>query len=204
MKKFLSILAIIFFSEFSMFAQEETLIGNGEVTNGGFGGPVVKFTQIKGEPGVLVGGRGGWIINHTFVLGGGGYGLVNDIKADIPVYGIYSQPFINFGYGGFEMEYIINSDQLLHFSVSTLIGGGGVSYRNNLWDDNEDWGDWDSPHDAFFVFEPSANLELNIISFFRINAGISYRFISGVNFDDLKNKDLAGFSAVLTFKFGKF
>jgi len=202
MKIFLSIITLILISTSQLFSQEETLIGNGEVSHGGFGGPVIKFTQIKGEPALLVGGRGGWIINHTFVIGGGGYGLVNKIKADIPVYGIYTQPYLNFGYGGVELEYIIQSDKLLHFTVCTLIGGGAVSYREHLWDDS--WDEWDSPNDAFFVFEPSAGVELNIISFFRVNAGVSYRFISGAEFDDLKNKDLAGVSAFLTLKFGKF
>jgi hypothetical protein len=56
-----------------VFAGDETLF-SGNVEHGGFGGPVVKFTQIKDEFGVLVGGRGGWIINHSFVLGAGGYG----------------------------------------------------------------------------------------------------------------------------------
>ena len=189
------------------FAQEETLIGNGEVTHGGFGAPVVKYTEIKGEPGLLVGGRGGWIINHTFVIGGGGYGLVNDIEANN--YLTYApwenKPFLNFGYGGLELEYISQSNNLMHFSVYTLVGAGGVSYRNSLWDNNEDgWNNWSSPSDAFFVFEPAANAELNVIDFFRINAGVSYRFISGVNFDNLKTSDLGGLSAVLTLKFGKF
>jgi hypothetical protein len=196
----LAIILLIFFSCQS-FAQEETLVGNGEITNGGFGGPVVKYTQINGEPGVLVGGRGGWIINHTFVLGGGGYGLVNDINAENTYWGI--KPYINFGYGGVELEYIIHSDELTHFSVYSLIGGGGVTYRSKLWDDWEDWEDQFGT-DAFFVFEPAANVEVNIISFFRINFGVSYRFISGLYFDDLKNSDFAGPSATLTLKFGKF
>ena len=196
----LSIILLIFFS-CQLFAQEETLVGNGEITNGGFGGPVVKYTQVNGEPAVLVGGRGGWIINHTFVIGGGGYGLVNDINANNIVFGV--KPYINFGYGGLELEYIIHSDELTHFSVYSLIGGGGVTYRNKLWDN---WEDWENQvgSDAFFIFEPAANVEVNIISFFRINAGVSYRFISGLNFDDLKNSDFAGPSAILTFKFGKF
>ena len=196
----LSIILLIFFS-CQLFAQEETLVGNGEITNGGFGGPVVKYTQINGEPAVLVGGRGGWIINHTFVIGGGGYGLVNDINANNIVFGV--KPYINFGYGGFEMEYIVHSDQLTHFSVYSLVGGGAVTYRSNLWDNWEDWSN-QFGSDAFFIFEPAANVELNIVSFFRINAGVSYRFISGLNFDDLKNSDFAGPSAILTFKFGKF
>jgi len=196
----LAIIMLIFFSCQS-FAQEETLVGGGEVTHGGFGGPVIKYTQIDGEPGVLVGGRGGWIINHTFVIGGGGYGLINNIHANIPISADREEPFINFGYGGLELEYIIRSDELVHFSAYMLIGGGGVTYKDNLWNDRIEW---NYGSDAFFIFEPSANVEVNIISFFRINAGVSYRFISGLNFDDLKNSDFAGPSATLTFKFGKF
>jgi hypothetical protein len=199
------IVSLIFF--FQVFAQEETLLGSSEVTHGGFGGPVIKFTQIKGDPAVLVGGRGGWIINHTFIIGGGGYGLVNDINANHPLIilpGI-TKSFLNFGYGGLELEYIIESDKLLHFSVYSLIGAGGITYREGLFNHNDtDFNHWDSPSDAFFVFEPAANVEVNIISFFRINAGISYRFVSGVNFDDLQNSDLAGLTAGLTLKFGVF
>jgi hypothetical protein len=212
MKKLLSILAVIIFTSACTFAQEETLIGNGEVSNGGFGGPVVKYTQINSKSAVLVGGRGGWIINHSFIIGGGGYGLVNNIQSNSTIWSPFfnDKPYINFGYGGLELEYIIQSDKLLHFSVITLIGAGGVSYRDNLWDDewdndsDDDDDDWDSPNDEFFVFEPGANLELNIASFFRINAGVSYRFISGVNMVDLSNNDLAGPAASLTLKFGSF
>ncbi len=206
MKAYLFAIVLTFIISCAAFAQEETLIGKGKITNGGFGGPVVKYTNIKGEPAVLVGGRGGWIINHTFIIGGGGYGLVNNINANNPFVNYYLDvwPYINFGYGGLELEYIIQSDKLIHYSACTLIGGGGVSYRRSLTEDNN--GDYgrNSPNDAFFVFEPSFNIELNIISFMRVNAGVSYRFISGANFDDLRNSDLAGPSAILTLKFGKF
>jgi hypothetical protein len=207
MKTLSKLIVLSLILSFQLFAQEETLVGNGEVTHGGFGGPVIKYTQIKGEPAILVGGRGGWIINHTFIIGGGGYGLANDIRANNPLIvapGI-TKPYLNFGYGGLELEYIIESDKLLHFSVYSLIGAGSVSYRAGLFNHNEtDWDHSGSPNDAFFVFEPAANVELNIISFLRINAGVSYRFVSGVNFDDLENSDLAGLSANLTLKFGAF
>jgi hypothetical protein len=203
MKNFLILFVISVILCSQLFAQEETLMGNGEISHGGFGGPVIKYTQIKGEPGVMVGGRGGWIINHSFIIGGGGYGLVKDIRSDAIIPGIYTMPYLNFGYGGFELEYIIRSDKLIHFSVYSLIGGGAISYRSEMWDDNV-WDNWNPSNDAFFVFEPAANVELNVINFFRINAGFSYRFISGVNFNEFKNSDLAGPSATLTFKFGKF
>ena len=85
MKTLSKVIVLSLILSFQLFAQEETLLGSSEVTHGGFGGPVIKYTQIKGEPAVLVGGRGGWIINHTFIIGGGGYGLVNDIKANNPL-----------------------------------------------------------------------------------------------------------------------
>jgi hypothetical protein len=52
--------------------------------------------------------------------------------------------------------------------------------------------------------EPALNAEVNITSFFRINAGASYRYISGLNYNNLKNEDFSGFSGALTLKFGSF
>ncbi len=206
MKTILSTIVLTLIIICQAFAQEETLISKGNITHGGFGGPVIKYTQIKGEPALLVGGRGGWIINHSFIIGGGGYGLVNNIQSNNypDIYYWPDKPYLNFGYGGLELEYVIQSDRLTHFSVCTLIGAGGISYRKSIWNEDTYSNDWNSPSDAFFVFEPGLNVELNVISFMRINAGFSYRFISGENFDNLKNSDLAGPSAMLTFKFGKF
>jgi len=181
-----------------LYAQEETLLGDEEVSHGGFGGPVVKFTTIKDKFGVLVGGRGGWIINHSFVIGGGGYGLVNEIEGTRYFSG--ERMLLNFGYGGFEMEYIMNWDKIAHGSVYLMIGGGGVNQRRS-WDD---W-DWDDKEtDAFFVLEPAVNLEVNMTSFFRLGVGASYRFVSGINENNLEDNDFSGPSATLTLKFGKF
>lgn len=199
MKTLIQLTILSLLASLQIFAQEQTLVGNGEMSNGGFGGPVIKYTEIKNEPAVLVGGRGGWIINHTFIIGGGGYGLVNQIEADNFV--DYNKPYLNFGYGGLELEYIIQSDRLVHFSIYTLIGAGGVNYRDNY---NTGWEDWDYNSDEFFVLEPALNVEVNITSFFRINAGVDYRMISGVSYDNLKNEDLSGFSGALTLKFGSF
>jgi len=55
--------------------QEAETLFAGEVVHGGFGGPVLKASTVNGSPALFVGGRGGWIINHSFILGGGGDGL---------------------------------------------------------------------------------------------------------------------------------
>ena len=95
------------------FSGEQTLI-SGDIEHGGYGGPVFKFTQIgpNQDYGYLVGGQGGWIINHQFVLGGGGYGLSNNIPADwLPespdLYPTFGTQYLNFGYGGLFLAYKI-------------------------------------------------------------------------------------------------
>jgi hypothetical protein len=194
-------------SAFAGDEDEQTLL-SGQITHGGFGGPVVKFTRVKGEFGVLVGGRGGWIINHTLSIGGGGYGLVNPISTDpkkIPVLLPFTEPMLSMGYGGFELEYVNHSGKVAHSTLTLLVGAGGVGYQER---NNTDW-DWDDDHrhpawDSFFIAEPGLNVELNMTRFFRIDAGASYRFVSGVEKYGLVTSDVAGPSINLTFKFGKF
>jgi hypothetical protein len=181
----------------SAFAQEETLI-SGSIENGGFGGPVLKIGSFNGEAAILVGGRGGWIINHSFIIGGGGYGLVNNVKAK--VLGPYGERYLNFGYGGLELEYVSQSDRLIHFSFQTLIGAGGLSWR----DKDVRVGMSNSNNDTFFIVEPGVNATLNVTAYFRISCGVSYRFISGLQSPASSSSDLSGPSGVLTFRFGKF
>jgi hypothetical protein len=179
-----------------VFAQEQTLIG-GDIESGGFGGPAVKVTTLNGETAVLVGGRGGWIINHSFVLGGAGYGLVTNVNTKITD---SVHQFIEMGYGGLDLEYIASSNDLIHLSIGLLIGGGGISYK----DEDDDRFDNHRSMKGFFVLEPSVHANLNVTHFFRIAGGVSYRYVNGLKSPLSTNTDLSGPSAVLTLKFGKF
>ena len=195
--KITGVLLLLSVGIFSAFAQEETLI-DGPIESGGFGGPVLKIGSFNGEAALLVGGRGGWIINHSFIIGGGGYGLVNNVKAK--VLGPYGERYLNFGYGGLELEYISEPTRLINFSFQTLIGAGGLSWR----DEDVHSGLRDSDNDTFFIVEPGVNITLNVTKYFRISGGVSYRYISGVQSPAASNPDLSGPSGVLTFRFGKF
>jgi hypothetical protein len=185
--------------------EEETLLGGG-FESGGYGAPVVKFTSVKGEFAVMVGGYGGWLINHAFMLGGGGYGLVtrHDLEPAAGTVGLPEDHRIEFGYGGGILEFIFSPMAVVHATVSLLIGGGTVSVRGY----DVLFTDWlygyESTRDGVFVLEPSVNAEVNITSFFRVNAGASYRFVNGVSMYGLKNADLSGASVNLALKFGKF
>lgn len=201
MKKVLSLLLLSFIA-IPALAQEETLVA-GDLESGGFGGPVIKVGSFNGKTGILVGGRGGWIINHTFIIGLGGYGLTNRVLANST--GPLGERYMNLGYGGLELEYIPESNKLVHLSFMALIGAGGVTYRNNDWEDWH-WPDDDSRYraDAFFIAEPQVNATLNITSWFRMSGGVSYRFVEGLESNISTNKDLSGLSGGLTFRFGKF
>jgi hypothetical protein len=178
-------------------SQEETLI-SGDVEHGGFGGPVVKLTRVNGENAVFVGGRGGWIINHTFILGGGGYGLVTDVKAKTP--GPSGQTKIDLGYGGVELEYVASSEKLVHTSFLLLVGAGAVSYKQA----DSAFASGDRDTHGFFIMEPAVSVHLNVTAFFRIAAGVSYRYVTGAEGPQSSNADLSGLSGVLTLEFGKF
>ena len=191
-------------------AQTQTLI-SGEVKHGGYGGPVLKITQINNETGVMVGGRGGWIINDTFSIGAGGYGLATvheapDVAINYPEYlkndGSPRDLELALGYGGLIFEYIHSTDSLVHFTVDTLIGAGGIVYTEDIDYENS----WDK-NDAFFVLEPGFSAEMNITEWFKIAAGVSYIYVNGIDGDvivGMEDSDFGGLAGNLMFKFGSF
>ncbi len=188
----------------SAFARERTLI-SGEMDHGGYGGPVFKYTQIgpNKTDGFLVGGQGGWIIDHKFVLGGAGYGLASKVQADwyeVRTFDGESVPYVlDFGYGGLLLGFISSSDDLIHYELFAVLGGGGIDYR--LEDNYESY---DNSGDAIFVAEPGINLMLNVTEFFRLGVGATYRFVQGVDLPGMTNDDFNNFSAQIIFKFGAF
>lgn len=175
---------------------QETLM-SGDLRHGGFGAPVVKFTEVDDRFGVLVGGRGGWIINGSFVIGGGGYGLANvdDFEHVEGPGGRAGR--LEMGYGGLELTYVLRPDELVHLSLGALIGAGGV-----VWNPRGLVGA--QVDDSFFVTEPELAVVLNVTTFFRVGLGASYRFVRGVELFELRDGDIAGLAGVLALKFGSF
>lgn len=210
--KQLSIFLLITFLTTPLFAQEhETLFGS-NADHGGYGAVSVRFSSIQNTDAVLVGGYGGWLIDHRLMLGVGGFGLVTDVRARPEAQQLYAwnnEPlYLNFGYGGFMMEYTIAPSDLVHVTVQALIGGGGVQYREDWFHMDDDWTNDSRRHggtDALFVIEPAASVEVNVTPWFRASAGASYRHVSGIDeLQGIANDDLKGLSGQLTLKFGAF
>jgi hypothetical protein len=187
---------ILLFSVVSLsIAQEETLVGKG-TENDGYGGPVWKMGMVNGKAGLLMGGRGAWIINHKFAIGGGGYNLTTEIETKAASDGAKAQ-YLQLEYGGLELEYIHNSSKLVHWTFLTLLGGGTVRSVEKKPEIKFE-------EDNFTIIEPGASLDLNVNTWLRIGLGASYRIAIGVNSKFVTNADISGPSAVGILKFGGF
>ena len=172
----------------------ETLI-HGDVDHGGYAAPRVAFGRTAGHDSVMLGMEGAWIIEHHFLLGAAIHGLVSDQPAP----GVYAGANnLIMGYGGLLIGSSLLPSRLVHPTFTLLVGGGGLGMRSK--------GDagTTSLGDAFFVLEPSAGLDLNIVAFFRVNFAVSYRWVRSVDTDGITNADLSGVFGSLALKFGKF
>ena len=178
-------------------AQEPETLVRGRVTSGGFGGPAVRVTQLIGQTGIMMGGRGGWIINHRFVVGGGGYGVIGS-GIDVPYTPTSGgRAYLTFGYGGLELQYFERPMKLVHLTFATLVGVGGAEYRQGS-------GGQLTGSSTLLVVEPAAGVALNVTTKLRVNVGASYRYVSGVGLPGLVDRDLRGASASLGLDFGRF
>ncbi len=166
----------------------ETLRDAGRHT-GGFGGPLVKFTEMNDELSVIVGGRGGAIYNESFVVGGGLYALANTSHIRDPSLGRENLWMM---YGGIEFEYITRPRSLTHLSFSVLMGPGFAAWSN--------FGN----KDVFFVLEPGVNGILNITPTLRVGVGASYRLVGSVELEGLSNGGVGGPAGGITFQFGGY
>lgn len=181
---------------FTLFSQEQTekheiqtLFGSG-VRISGFGGPFMSFTVANGEFAHMMGGGGGIILNNFF-FGGYGEGLTNFIE-NTP-----GGDKIEFGHGGFWTGYSFLGTKPVHPAVSCQIGWGGITLANPNTQETYN-------NDNVFVITPTVECELNFFSFFRLSVGANYRFVTGVNTDNLTNWDMSGPGVFLAFKFGGF
>ncbi len=182
------------------------------VTHGGYGAFNIGYTQIDGKDAIQLGGRAAWIINHHLAIGIAGKSFFNNIDKTTSTGDYYMAG----GYGGFFIEPIIAPQAPVHVSFPILFGGGGVvAQHGNMWDEQY-WDDNYYDSDAFLVFEPGAEIEFNIVKFFRISLGASYRLTNGVLLQykyydnnnlmitDIPTKALDAFNFNISFKFGWF
>jgi hypothetical protein len=195
LSKFATIALFAFVLAPAAFARDDeaprTLFSVADLHFSGHGGPVFRGTSLGGKPGFLAGGRGGLIVNDSLALGFGGCGT-GYTEAEAVFEG--EEKRVGFGYGGFMAEYYFFPKDLVFFSLGCLVGGGSAADFSYRYDDEN----------VFFIVEPEANVYLNVTRFFRMGAGVTYRYTNGVDLDGFDDEDMRGFSGSLLFDFGWF
>ncbi|MDN5201733.1 hypothetical protein QQ008_10180 [Fulvivirgaceae bacterium BMA10] len=169
-----------------------------------FGSVDLKTTRFVKNTNLMVGGHGGVILDNRFMLALGGYGIATATGFNGLVES--DELVLQGGYGGILIGYSLLPREIVHVNFPVLIGGGGFQVYTK--DDNNNFGpsfiDELIESKGFFIVEPGVEVEVNIVRFFKIALGASYRYIEGAKLDNVNNEELNDWSANLSFKFGKF
>ncbi len=153
--------------------------------HGGFGGPSLGAGQLLDGVVPLVGGRGGWIVDHRFVLGAALYALprvgswptVEDADGNRERRG--------FWHGGLWLEYLLPARDRLHFSVGTMLGASYLERSDS------------QPGLLGVSAEPTATAGITFTRFFRADLAVGYRVTPTL-------PELHGLTTSLLLRFGSF
>lgn len=172
--------------------------------HGAYIAPVIKFTTINGQGSNLLGVKGGWIINNTFVIGAEYYALNSNISQNWidPYSGI--SPLIKFTTGGLNFEYIFIHENIFSAAAEIFIGGAGINLQPSAYYGGD-----------FLVWEPQLNANINLNEWFHLSLGISYRTTSALDIYhidgfgnspplDFPIKNLRGWTGSISFILGMY
>jgi len=210
MKKLLISISAILLLTVASIAQNDsirpdeikTLFGSHPHSNGFYVGLGGGYSQIDGQNAFTTTFRSAWIIDHSFAIGLAATGFSNDLyvghSSETEFFSIQG------GYAGLLLQPVIFPKFPVHVSFPVLLGAGGAAsvstYYNEPWDAY-----WEMQDETFyFIVEPAAEVELNLIRWIRLSAGVSYRLTSPVNLQGYSNDVLRGLSGNVTLSFGKF
>jgi len=168
-------------------AQQERTMAGLETEHGGFGAVVFKGSAVSDQFAGFLGARGGWVLDHAFVLGAGGYWMASGPEVPVPGGG---EDTLDLWYAGVEVEFISGWSEVYHLAFGTLIGGGSAKAAEES--------------DGVWAVEPQLNLEINLTSHFRLDVGGGYRWVLDSDLPEIDSGDLSQFFGQLALKFGVF
>ena len=179
--------------------EPKTLFGNSS-SLGLYGAFTMQLANIEKQDALILGGRVAFVLDHALELGFAGYGLVTSVEVNQD-----DTISVNGGYGGIHIEPVLGSKLPVHISFPTLIGVGGAGTFKKV-DDIFDINDINNHRDgdAFLILEPGATVEFNLTKHVRLSTGASYRYLYGLNLEDVEKDALNGLSARFTLKIGSF
>jgi len=200
MKNITLILAVMMIASLGVAQESDTNAAPYNLTTTtlqGFGGPLIRATQVNSDWGILIGGKGGVIINKKFAFGGFGMGLAGISKFSGDNLNGNENASLNLGFGGGGVfaEYIHKLDKTIHFSIPIHMMAGGVSVTEE---------EIEIESSLMLAFEPGINVEFNVAKNFITGIHFSYRQAFSTSLVNASNQDLSGVVLGLVFKFGNF
>ena len=172
-----------------------------------FGALDLKVGDFVSERALLVGAYGGFIINRRYLFGIAGYGLVTNLEFEGTVPGQTEPKNLNLhgGYGGILIGGTIAPRELIHISFPLVLGAGSLEVVDkDFFTNNPADSEFTIENSVFFIAEPGIEIEFNITKYFRLGAGATYRYISGLELENVKDADVSGTTAIISFRFGRF
>jgi hypothetical protein len=173
--------------------EQETLTAgpssDGTHVSGWFLAPSFGTTVVGDRLNTMPGLRGGIYLNKRFALGLTAQGVVNGDTH------VTDGEVRNLGsYGGLLVQYLWRSDQLIHGAFEATIGNG-------RWCES---GGNACISKQFLVFEPAANLEINVAKHLRITSGVGYRVAVAGGGEGPSSRDLSSLVVRSSLVFGSF
>lgn len=216
-KTFISLIvtvSTVFFISTSLIGQDETEYGtllsrdNG-FSHGAYVGMDFGYTEVANRSSFLTGVTIAWVIDHTIELGIAGKGFVTNPLPDLL---LENNNFMYAGgYGGLHCAVNVLGNKPINVSIPIILGVGEISYIRSQYDGYYD-NFYPESHYMYFVIEPGIDLQLNMTKFFRLSAGVSYRYTSDIyllysntNAQPIASPSiLRGLNAGIKIKFGRF
>lgn len=178
--------------------EQQTLIGDRSsrptTISGWFVAPTFGTTGFGGQLAYAPGIRGGIYLNQRLAIGV----AATVIGSDDSTLGEHEARNVG-SYGGLLLQYVVQSNRVVHASFESTIGSGKWCARINDVD-----GEDGCTGKSFLAFEPAANVELNVARHLRIATGVGYRFVVAGSGEGPSSRDMSSLVVRTSLVFGSF
>lgn len=176
---------------FAITAGANAQSGKQHVT--GYGAGFTELTWVDGKPAISLGGYGGVLINHKFMIGLAG----NNVCFKQTVNG--KKESFQFNYYGLYSEYRFKPENPVHLSLGLT---GALGWQDNEIKTASKTGRKDG--DFTFVVQPKLAMNVKVAKFMQIQAYGSYRFTGNTHSTYYAKNNYNGASAGISLVFGGF
>jgi hypothetical protein len=122
---------------------------------------------------LLVGLTAGIMLNKGFVIG-----FYGNINSEV-IYDKNIDSYLRYSAGGLFTQVRLFPKYPVHLTIPVKAGLGSIGWYDNIYLYNTVYDT--HKQDLYFVFEIGANLEINIVKYFKMSAGLTYKLTDAID-----------------------